>query len=195
MGYVKSRIKELSKEAGSKKRARDAAESWYRSSVNSRQIKEAVYTGDRFVPGKIYAFNYSPITPDLEWYDRRPVVLAIERVDGNDLGINLNLLPVDVKERLLDELYERMGGQIRNATTGSKYYDASRQTGLRITYEGMKSYLKNLGCDFAIRQYKPERKTRQAMVSYTKWPEIALCDFISLNGSTIAEVRALFYGR
>lgn len=192
MGYVKNRIKELSKEAGSKKKAREAAESWYRSGVRNRQVKEAVYTRERFVPGKIYVFNYSPITPDLEWFDRNPIVLAIEHVDDNDLGINLNLLPVRVKEQLLDDLYERMGGQIRNATTGSKYYDASRQTGLRITYEGMKAYLKNSGCDFAIRQYKPERKSNQAMVSYTNWPEMALCDFISLSGATVAQIRALF---
>lgn len=195
MGYVKNRIKELSKEAGSKKKARESAESWYRSGLRNRQVKEAVNTRERFVPGKIYVFNYSPITPDLEWFDRNPVVLAIEQVDDNDLGINLNLLPVRVKEQLLDDLYNRMSGQIKNATTGSKYYDAARQSGLRITYEGMKAYLKNSGCDFAIRQYKPERKSNQAVVSYNNWAEIALCDFISLSGSTIAQIRAMFLMR
>jgi len=195
MGYVKNKIKELSKEAGSKKNARKDAEAWYRSNLRSRELKEAVSTRDRFEPGKIYVFNYSPITGDLPWFDRKPVVLALERVDDNDLGINLNLLPVRVKEQLLDDLYNRLEGQIKNQTSGSRYYDANRQGALRITYTGMKAYLQRSGCDFAIRQYKPERKRNQAVVSYAKWPEIALCDFISLSGTTIAQIRLMFSSR
>jgi len=158
MGYIKSRIRELSKEAGSKTRARKEAENWYTSSLRDRRVNEADYTRERFTPGKIYAFNYSPVTPNLEWFDIRPIVLAIERVGENDLGVNLNLLPVKVKEDLLDDLYGRMSGQIRNATTGRRALNASNQSGLRITYEGMKTYLKVRGCDFAIRQYKPNMK-------------------------------------
>jgi hypothetical protein len=56
----------------------------------------------------------------------------------------------------------------------------------------MKTYLKRHGYDFAIRQYIPSRKTRQTVVSYTSWPEMALCDFINLNGATVQQVRALF---
>ena len=66
MGYVKKRIRELSKEAGGKIKARRSAENWYRSNLRSRSLKEAKYTRDRFIPGKIYVFNYNPITPDLE---------------------------------------------------------------------------------------------------------------------------------
>lgn len=195
MGYVKDKIKELSKEAGSKKRARSVAESWFNESVGSRRLTEASYVRSRFEPGKIYVFNYSPITKDLPWYDMNPVVLAIERVDDNDLGVNLNLLPVKVKEQLLDDLYRRSEGVIKNASKGSKALNAKTQTSLRITYEGMKTYLKQHGCDFAIRQYKPNRKSRQAVVSYNRWPDIALCDFISLNGTTVAQIRAMFSKR
>ena len=191
MGYVKSRIKELSKDVGSKSLAQSTAEDWFRTSSSSRRMNEASRTTDRFVPGKIYVFNYSPKT-DLEWYDMNPVVLAIERVGDNDLGINLNLLPTNIKEDLLDDLYDRFEGQIRNATTGAKALNAKAQRPLRITYEGMKSYLKVRGYDFAIRQYIPSRKSRQAVVSYNRWPEMALCDFIRLNGATVQQVRRLF---
>lgn len=191
MGYVKGKIRELSKEAGSKTKARSNAEDWFLKSSRSRRANEAVSTTDRFLPGKIYVFNYSPKT-DMEWYDMNPVVLALERVGDNDLGINLNLLPLGIKEDLLDDLYDRLEGQIRNATSGSKIYNANAQRPLRITYEGMKAYLQARGYDFAIRQYIPDRKSRQTVVSYAKWPEMALCDFISLNGATVQQVRRLF---
>lgn len=191
MGYVKDRIGELSKSAGSKANARRDAENWFEETSRSRRMNEAKRTRDRFLSGKIYVFDYDP-KHDNEWYDRNPVVLAIERVGDNDLGINLNLLPVRVKEDLLDDLYTRFEGQIRNATTGAKEYNATAQRPLRLTYEGMKNYLKRYGFDFAIRQYIPERKSRQTVVSYNKWPEMSLCDFIDLNGTTVQHVRALF---
>ena len=194
MGYVKTRIRELSKEAGSKTKARSKAESWFNSSKRSIRENEAQQTRDRFQPGKIYVFGYSP-KYDYEWWDRNPVVLALEQVGDNDLGVNLNLLPIRLKEQLLDDLYSRLGGQIKSATTGSKETNATAQRPLRITYQGMKSYLKVHGYDFAIRQYIPSRKRSQTVVSYLRWPEIALCDFITLNGKTVRQIRLLFSRR
>jgi len=195
MGYVKREIRRLTKEAGSKSNARSLAEDWYNEAVRSRSIKEATKVRTRFQPGKIYVFRYSPVTENLPWFDRNPVVLAIEQVDGNDLGINLNLLPVSVKEQLMDDLYNRMEGQINNASTGNKNNNATAQNPLRITYNGMKAYLSRFGCEFAIRQYKPNRKISQSVVSYQSWPKIALCDFIALNGATVRGIRLLFSRR
>lgn len=186
MGYVKDRIKELSRMAGSKARARKSAESWF----DSASVDEAKTTRGRFEPGKIYTFNYTPGTKDLPWFDMRPVVLAIERVGDNDLGVNLNLLPTRVKEDLLDELYSRMEASIKRNIKNESV--STKQKPLRITYDGMKAYLKKSGCDFAIRQYTPSRKSNQQVVSYARWAEISLCDFISLNGTTIAQIRQLF---
>jgi hypothetical protein len=193
MGYVKNRIIELARIAGSKKRARTNAEKWFTESSSNTGIVEVKSTRSRFQSGKIYVFSYSPTTENLPWYDKNPVVLALEGVDDNDLGVNLNLLPTRVKERLLDDLYNRMEGSIKSASNTS--YDAERQRPLRITYSGMKLYLQNTGCDFAIRRYNPGRKTRQSVVSYLKWPEIALCDFIRLNGTTIEQIRQMFSNR
>jgi len=195
MGYVKREIRRLVKEAGSKAQARRKAEDWYEESTRSRKLTEASMIRTRFEPGKIYVFEYDPITENLPWFDQNPVVLAIERVDDNDLGINLNLLPVKFKEQLMDDLYDRLEGQINNASSGSKYNNATRQRPLRITYDGVKAYLKRFGYDFAIRQYKPNRKSKQAVVSYQSWPQIALCDFISLNGATVRGIRLLFSRR
>ena len=195
MGYVKNRIKELSKESGSINAAKKTAEKWFEDSVKSRKLTEAEYTRVRFEPGKIYVFEYTPITENLPWFDKNPVVLAIEQVDGNDLGINLNLLPVEFKEQLLDDLYNRLERQINRASSGKRGLDAEGQKPLRITYDGMKAYLKRFGFDFAIRQYIPNRKNNQAVITYNRWPDIALCDFIDLEGTTVQQIRAMFSNR
>lgn len=195
MGYVKDRIKELIKESGSKGRARTNAEKWFDETKKSVRENEVYQTRNRFEPGKIYVFEYEPITENLPWFDQNPVVLAIEQLDSNDLGVNLNLIPVELKEQLLDDLYSRFSGQIKSATTGSREYNANIQKPLRITYDGMKKYLERFGYDFAIRQYIPSRKQNQTVVSYNKWPEIALCDFIELNGATVQQIRRLFNRR
>ena len=191
MGYIKKRIKELIKESNSKAKARTAAEEWFNSAIKSRAIKEAKVTRDRFLPGKIYVFEYRPVTENLPWWDKNPVVLSIEQKGQTDLGVNLNLLPVEFKERLLDRLYDMMEGQIKSASV-RKSGDAINQRPLRITYDGMKAFLDSEGYGFALRQYRPDRKINQAVVAYEKWPEIILCDFIKLEGTTINEVKRLF---
>jgi len=191
MGYVKKRIDELSKEHGGKIKASNFSEKWFQNGLKDRKITEAQVTRERFQAGKIYVFSYSPkYENELPWFDENPVVLAIEQVGRNDFGVNLNLLPVPVKEKLLDDLYGRLGGAIKSTT--KEQSNPLKEKPLRITYQGMKTYLEKFGCDFALRQYIPARKHNQAVVSYSKWPEIALCDFMELNGTNIMQIRVQF---
>jgi hypothetical protein len=203
MGYIKKRIAELSKEFGGKIRASRACMDWYEAGIRSKSVSEAKLTRARFQPGKIYVFKYDPkYAKELPWFDKNPVVLAIEQVNNNDLGINLNLLPVPYKEKLLDELFTRMNikvdvqetdiiSEILGIETPSGI-DAIKEKPLRITYEGIKAYLEKDGYDFALRQYIPSRKKDQAVVSYSKWPEIALCDFMDFNKTNVLKVRLMF---
>lgn len=191
MGYIKKRIRELSKEHGGKIKASNFCEKWFEDSLKDRRVVEAQITRTRFQAGRIYVFRYNPKYGDeLPWFDQNPVVLAIEQVEGNDFGVNLNLLPVPVKEQLLDDLYTRLGGTMNVASNEKS--NPFREKPLRITYQGMKTYLEKHGCDFALRQYIPSRKINQAVVSYSKWPEIALCRFMELNGTSIMQIRVQF---
>lgn len=194
MGEIKKQIAKLSREAGGKTLARRNAEFWFNTSRLKRSERGVANTGQRFRPGKIYVFDYkTPKTIDrLEWWDANPVVLALDPYQGNDVGINLNLLPVQVKEDLLDFLYDRLSGQIKSQTQGSKSEDALRQGQIMFSYSGAKAFLKRYGFDFAIRQYIPNLKTNQAVVSYENWAKITLCDFIDLNGSSVAKIRYQF---
>jgi hypothetical protein len=203
MGYIKQRIAELSKEFGGKIKASDACMQWFEDGVNSKTQNEVKMTRTRFQPGKIYVFKYDPkYKEELPWFDQNPVVLAIEQVNNNDLGINLNLLPVPFKEKLLDELFTKMRikvdkqetdiiSEITGIETPSNI-NALKEKPLRITYEGIKVYLEKFGYEFALRQYIPSRKKEQTVVSYSKWPEIALCDFMKFKNTNVMKVRLMF---
>jgi len=193
MGQLKSKINESIKQNGSKRAARVNAEKWYKKSLKAFNNKEVTSNVQlRFIPGKIYVFRYDdPITEDLQWWDRNPVVLALDPVNGNDCGINLNLLTVPMKEQLLDDVYDKLAGQIKTQTTRNGN-NASTQGQLSIRYESAKRYLDKYGFGFAVRQYIPSRKKKQAAVSYENWHMIALCDFVELEGITVRGLKAMF---
>ena len=194
MGEIKRQIRKKSTAAGGKTLARRVSEKWFSTAKAKRGNKSVASTGQRFRPGKVYVFEYK--TPKgidrLEWWDQNPVVLALDPYKGNDVGINLNLLPVTVKEELLDLVYDRLVGQIKTQSMGSRSSDAMRQGQLSFSYEGAKSFLKRYGYDFAIRQYIPNLKSNQAVIAYENWSDIALCDFIDLNGSSVRAIRFMF---
>ena len=193
MGKIKKDIRELSKEAGGKTKARRAAEDWFQSSSKNIREGAVMKRSGRFRTGMIHVFRYDSPKHEatLEWWDRNPVVLALDPVEGNDFGINLNLLPVAFKEDMLDMIYERLSGQIDSKTKG-KGSMASAQGQLPLTYNGAKSFLDRFGLGFAVRQYIPSRKSNQKIVNYENWARIALCDFIELNGASIGKIRYQF---
>jgi len=193
MGQIKKDIRELSREAGGKNAAKKAAESWFLESSKNIREGAVMKTGARFRTGMIHVFRYDnpKHAETLEWWDRNPVVLALDPAEGNDFGINLNLLPVNFKEDMLDMIYERMSGQIKSKTLG-KSGKATAQGQIPLTYVGAKSFLDQFGLGFAVRQYIPSLKSNQAIVNYENWARIALCDFIELNGASVGKIRAQF---
>lgn len=187
MAKVRQDIKELIKESGGRTRAKRAAESWYENGKKTAAEKSVQSIGGRFMPGKVYVFRYNPkYANELPWYDANPVVLALDPDGSNDVGINLNLLPSNVKERLLDRVYNAFESEIKRESVGGKKNDARRQNQLSISWEGAKEFLANY--KFAIRQYIPNRKNSQAVVSYENWAKIVLCDFADLNGTTYIQL-------
>ena len=194
MARVRQDIKELIKESGGRTRAKRAAEDWYESGKKTAAEKSVQTLGGRFQPGKIYVFRYSPkYATELPWYDANPVVLALDPDGNNDVGINLNLLPSDVKERLLDRIYNAYESEIKRESVGGKKNDARRQNQLSLRWEEAKNFLASY--KFAIRQYIPSRKLGQAVVSYENWAKIVLCDFADLNGTTYAQLVNEFRNR
>jgi len=194
MGDIKKSINAAIKESGSKANARRDSEKWYTEALgNFRDGSVSKSSTTRFMPGKIYVFRYDnpKMMDELEWWDKNPIVLALDPAGKNDCGINLNLLPIKIKEQLLDDIYSRMAGQIKTRTTRAQL-QADLQAPLSLSYAGAKRYLDRYGFGFAVRQYIPQRKTKQAVVSYENWWRIALCDFIQLEGSSVQRIRRQF---
>lgn len=193
MGMLKKELQATIRMAGSKAEARKQAMEWFNRSLKDFNNKAVVKRANRFMPGKIYVFRYdTPITEDrMPWWDRNPVVLALDPVDGNDCGINLNLLPVYVKETLLDDIHTMMNGQIKTAINRGAG-NAAAQPSLRFTYKGAKAYLDRYGLGFAVRQYKPSLKKKQAVIAYERWIDIILCEFFEIEGASIGKVKAEF---
>ena len=192
MGQIKKDIQSQIKIHGSKAKARAEAEDWYSTALSSFNDRTVVKKGERFRPGKIYVFRYdTPITENLQWWDRNPVVLALDPYKGNDVGINLNILPIQVKETLLDDLHIRLNGQIKTNETRARK-NAAAQGQLNLTYNGAKRYLDRYGFGFAVRQYKPNLKAGQAVVSYENWAKIVLCNFAELEGISEGALRAMY---
>jgi hypothetical protein len=195
MGKIKKDIKELIKDAGSRNRAAADAQLWFERGAKKVRDRSIVSTRNPFKAGMIYVFRYEKPkhVETLPWWDKNPVVLALDQTEQkNDCGINLNLLPPDVKEDLLDLIYERMKGMIKSQTSGKTSYNAATQGPIRLDYKSAKKFLKQYGFDFAIRQYIPNLKANQMVVSFENWSRIALCDFLELEGITINELKDQF---
>tara|TARA_Y100000361_G_C11156010_1_gene344173 strand:+ start:2175 stop:2759 length:585 start_codon:yes stop_codon:yes gene_type:complete len=191
MGEIKNNITKLISESGSKFKAKKAAEEWFTKGKSSSKEKSVATVSKRFSAGKIYVFRYAPIgARDLPWFDKNPVVLALDPAGDNDVGINLNLLPIQVKEDLLDKVYGQFSAEIARRSTGPMKNDALKQMKLSINWNDAKGFLSKY--TFAIRQYKPGRKSGQTVVSYENWAKIVLCDFADLNGTSYNQLRRLF---
>tara|TARA_B100000768_G_C11098045_1_gene297864 strand:+ start:119 stop:715 length:597 start_codon:yes stop_codon:yes gene_type:complete len=189
MGYIKEEINKLIKGKGRAK-AGNEVRKWFEKSVKDKKEKAVGSIRSPFIPGKMYVFEYKPVTKDIIWYDDNPVVLALEPYEGDDIGINITMLPPKFREEFLDEIYDKYQPYIKSA---SKKEDAKRQKGLPMfTYKGAKRYLESFGYDFAIRRYKPFGKSNQAVVAYKDWCKMAICDFDSLQGINKQQLIRLF---
>ena len=69
--------------------------------------QEAFRKDKRFLLGRLYCFYYDPIgKADLPYYDRFPMVLALEKYGDGFLGLNLHYLPYKYRLAFLTKLLD-----------------------------------------------------------------------------------------
>jgi len=182
MGVIKDEINELYKMHGSKTKAIKEAQGWFQRGSAKLRDNTIVSSRSSFKPGMIYVFRYEKpkYLEELPWWDKHPVVLALDPTDQkNDLGINLNLLPNEVRVELLDAIYTQVKPFIESQRRGSTSENAKVQGPIpNFTYDGAKNFLERFGYDFAIRQYIPNLKSKQQVIAYERWSYIALCNLL-----------------
>jgi hypothetical protein len=184
--------------AGGRNRAERLALDWF-NTVKKNVNEKVVSPYNTYLrPGKIFIFNYDPKTKDiLEFYDRNPIVLSLglKETKSNgplDLGINLNFLPFKIKLVVFDVIYKNY--QLAITRDGNKYPNrALEQRGLKISYEIIKTILKQYNILFALRSYYVDRRTNCYAVSYEHWPDVSLLDVKDIEGATLKQIYGKYY--
>ena len=94
-------------------RGQERSVSWFRKKIKefgAPTSTELIREGKRAIRpfrGRLNMFFYSPKHKDtLPYYDRFPLVLPLEKYREGFMGINLHYLPIPLRIRLLDKLYE-----------------------------------------------------------------------------------------
>ena len=94
-------------------RGQERSVSWFRKKIrefgaptSTELVREGKRSATPFF-GRLNLFFYSPKHKDkLPYYDRFPLVLPLERYRGGFMGINMHYLPIPLRTKLLDKLYE-----------------------------------------------------------------------------------------
>jgi hypothetical protein len=110
-----------------------SARDWYRAQAKS--VSRTTFSNEiqlvremgteryetRFRIGHMYMFTYQPKHRDtLPYYDRFPLIFPINKAKGGFLGINFHYLPLQLRAKLMDSLYEVSSNNRFDETTKMK---------------------------------------------------------------------------
>ena len=107
------------------------ARDWYRSQAQEyKNVKENDFFGkkgdkermsSRPILGGMYMYEYSAKHKDtLPYYDRLPLIFPYKTVKGGFYGLNMHYLPLPLRAKLMDALYETANNQAYDETTKIK---------------------------------------------------------------------------
>jgi hypothetical protein len=195
VAYIFDRMLQRGATAGVSPSIKRDSRNWFRqqartiSAANpSRMIRsQSSRLTDKPMLGRMYLFQYDPKTKDkLPYYDRYPLVFPIASgrtsgfaaSGGSFLGINLHYLPLPLRAKLMDALYD---------TATTKELDET--TRLRISYNILQQASRYRFFKPCIKRYLISNvKTKFFYIEPTEW-EMALFlpldRFVGANKSRI----------
>lgn len=152
-----------------------AARNWYRDQakgVSSSSVREdRIIRGmdrdryeSRFRIGHMYMFQYDPKHKGtLPYYDRFPLIFPINRAKGGFLGINFHYLPLSLRAKLMDSLYD--------VTTNDRFDETTK---LRASYGILNSAAKYKEFAPTVKHYLTTQvRTKLVYINPTEW-DVAL---------------------
>jgi hypothetical protein len=152
-----------------------AAREWYREQakgVARSQIKEMSFIRNmgteryenRFRLGHMYMFIYDPKHKEtLPYYDRFPLIFPINRAKGGFLGINFHYLPLPLRAKLMDALYD--------VVTNDKFDETTK---IRTSYSILNNATKYKEFKPTVKHYLADHvRTRLVYLNPSEW-DIAL---------------------
>ena len=150
------------------------ARDWYRETAREyRNVKENDFFGkkgdkDRMttVPlvGGMYMYEYTAKTKDkLPYYDRLPLIFPYKKVPGGFYGLNMHYLPLPLRAKLMDALYE---------TANNTRYDET--TRLKLSYKILEGAAKFKEFKPCIKRYLTKQVQSKFMYVFPSEWDIAL---------------------
>ena len=164
-----------------------AARDWFRSEAQSTST-----TGSKVIAtskgkavrdvsiGNMYLFNYDPKhKKTLPYYDRFPLIFMIGGAPGGFMGINLHYLPLTMRAKLMDALYD--------LSTDTKYDENTR---LKVSYNLLKRAAKYNAFKPCVKHYLGNHvKSSFIKIDAAEW-DIAL--FLPLQRFVKASKEAVY---
>ena len=179
VAYIFDRVLQKGMQAGVTPSVKRESREWFRQqtknlSVSSQRMvrSDRSRLTDRPLLGRMYLFQYDPKgKKTLPYYDRFPLVFPIDSgrtsgfaaSGGSFLGINLHYLPLPLRARLMDALYDTITTQ-----------ELDENTRLKISYNILQQAAKYRFFKPCIKRYLISHvKSRFFYIEPTEW-EMAL---------------------
>lgn len=163
--------------------------------------EEIVIAMGKFIPGKIYTYQYDPVYKGLlDWYDTRPVVLVndvYQAGTGNYIvrGINLNFLPEDIRAATLEQFYRIFEADINKSEEVAQIGKINLAVGKIIAF--FKDWINVLsafnssgvGYQFAYRSYIVNNIKDPRYIEYQHWEIIPWLNPKELVGASVQQIH------
>ena len=118
-------------------KGRPYSQDWYRDKIkefgtpSTMDLIRDGKRGSRPFFGRLNMFVYGPKhAKKIPYYDTFPLVLPLERYGDGFLGINFHYLPIPLRMKLLDKIFDFAGGNEE---------DFNERTQVRVTYNKVKN--------------------------------------------------------
>lgn len=169
-----------------------SARDWYREQAKGVQkakvtdnklIREmgADRYENRFRIGNMYMFGYdAKHKKTLPYYDKMPLIFPINRAKGGFLGINFHYLPLQLRARLMDELYDTI--------TNDRYDETTK---LNISYRILDKASKYKEFRPTIKHYLTKQvRTKLVYIHPTEWDVALFLPTAQFQGASQTKVWA-----
>lgn len=172
---------------------------WYNTAVKSRadnSVQKLNLTDD-FRKGKMYRFTYNATTEGLKYFDKNPLIISLGKSKFKnsvcETGLNLNLLPYNVKINFLSQLYNSYETFINREIIGSNANNAIGQKSLSFSRDNIMKLIKYYNTSYAVRNYLDENRSSTSIISYENWYRGVLIEEFDFYGFTINKVYNDYY--
>lgn len=169
--------------------------------------EKAILANGKFIPGKIYMFDYDPLYKDvLTYFDRKPIIFVhkVFKAEGtnNDIvtGVNLNFLPEEARIQALETFYQNFKSDITKSVEMAEEGKINMAINRIISFFNdwvnvLKVYNGSggLGYQYAYRNYIIAKIKDLKYIEYNHWEMLPFLNPNFFTGLSVEEVHASYW--